>query len=166
MGDDVVPYDRPVSLDLLRKDIDERAEKLRRDCAADKRLARRLALSAVVLSAMTTITLGLPPFSEDASVQLEVTALVLSTSVTVLAATATFLKPDQLWVISARAMVEMYDLRDDLKHAEKTESANQEVLRVFYARYKAILARRNASWSSARREGARGSSGPVQDQLT
>ena len=140
-----------IDYDTLTKDIERQIDNFQKWSKSDKSKTTTVTIASGLASAVTTVAIGLVKFVPDGfSDPLQALALIVSASVTVLLTWDRLFQHKSLWLQNARARRKFLALRDDLKHANATNSVNQELLKISYSEYKAILEERNSAWEKMR----------------
>ena len=140
-----------IDYDTLTADIDRQISSFQKWSKNDKSKTTAVTIVSGIASAVTTVAIGLVKFVPDGfSDVLQALALVVSAAVTVILAWDRLFQHKSLWLQNARAKRKFLALRDDLKHANATNSVNQELLKMFYSEYKAIFEERNSAWEKMR----------------
>jgi len=137
-------------LAILRAQIDHSVKWFRDARRRNRRNAFLLRFGTAALSAATTVVLGLQGF-ETYRVLLKNVALILSASVTVIAAWESFFNHRELWVRYTATLGLLRGLQSDLEYA-CAGNIQAEGLDVFHDRLNAILRETNASWLQLRDE--------------
>jgi len=136
-----------INIEELKKDVDER-KKWARDYRDDvKRKSSYVAVYMGIVSAITTVCIGIVAFLPQSSTIFGIISLVSSASVTVVAAWDGIFRHKKLWVTSAMMLDALMELDTDIRHAEKSSSGiTQNQTNKFYSRYKQIMKDYNKKW--------------------
>lgn len=140
------------NLSILKKDIEHALKRLVGYRLENKKKAEIVVVATATISAATTIAIGLIPLWDRGEAAFRVIALVLSTSLTVLAAWDGLYNHKRLWLLQAEIVNKLYDILDDIKHLEATGAVDQEALNELYVRYKAAFGEFNSQWREMRTE--------------
>lgn len=140
------------SFELLKKDVAaiiKRAQAGRKD---DRRKAAFIAIYMGVVSAITTVCIGIVTFVSDKYSNLfGIVSLLSSASVTVVAAWDGIFHHKKLWINWVVMLNELYELENDIRHTEATSNVvTQEQINTFYSRYKKIMRDTNERWYKIR----------------
>lgn len=146
----VNPLSFEVDLDILNKSIEERVLSLASSGKGDKRKATFVVVMGAIMSATTTCLLGMSKFIPEFEIELQISALIISSALTILLTWDKLFNHKRLWVMSMISLREFYELRDDIRHAIATKTLTSSVLVDFYLKYKQILLNRNQAWDSIR----------------
>lgn len=143
-------------------EIDANIEELKRDLAnmidrswknrrSDRRKSAFVAVYVGIVSAVTTVCIGIVSFLPERSNVFGIVALLTSASLTVVSAWDGIFHHKKLWINTAKTLNELYDLDGDIRHAEAgANGCNQAQANVFYARYKTIMGDCNERWYKIR----------------
>lgn len=129
--------------------IIKRAQAGRKD---DRRKAAFIAIYMGVVSAITTVCIGIVTFVSDKYSNLfGIVSLLSSASVTVVAAWDGIFHHKKLWINWVVMLNELYELENDIRHTEATSNVvTQEQINTFYSRYKKIMRDTNERWYKIR----------------
>jgi hypothetical protein len=142
----LIKADKVKLLDDVKKSIIKLSH--RKD--SDKKKTTIIITLVSVGSSITTVLIGLSSYFSDISVIFNITALVVSASVTVLSAWDKLFNHKRLWIMQAEALNAFKELDDDIKHLEATNSLSEEALNICYLRYKKIYSKWNSTWMDLR----------------
>lgn len=137
-------------LDFLKVSIAERLKNIDSKRIYYRRQAFSAYILTAVLSAITTILLGLkiPELNEF----VRISALVITTVITVISAYNAFFNNKELWIANNIARNRFYKLHFEIEYAEKApDTISDEVVTGFKNSYQEILDDLNATWQKTRR---------------
>jgi hypothetical protein len=136
----------------LKKTLDDVTVKMKKWRNDDKRKAAFVAVYIGLVSAITTVCIGIVTFLPESSRSVfGIISLVSSASLTVVAAWDGIFHHKKLWINEARTMNELYELEADIRHAEKSSSGiTQKQANDLYIRYKKIMSAWNERWYKIR----------------
>lgn len=140
------------NIEQTKADIDARiiwAKASRKD---DKKKSAFVAIYMGVVSAITTVCIGIVSFLPDTySDFFGIISLLSSASLTVIVAWDGIFHHKKLWINAAITLNELYELEADIRHTEAGENGvSQEQANDFYARYKTIMKETNERWYKIR----------------
>lgn len=118
----------------------------------DKNKTNFVAIYGGLVSALTTVLIGLASYIKVYDTTFQVAALITSSSLTVVAAWDGLFKHKKLWIIQASALNRFYELRNDINHMEKSGKLTPDVVNEFYVQYKHIYNQLNGKWLSLRED--------------
>lgn len=139
----------------LENDVTDQIHSFKKKRDRNRSWAFRVALMTSVLSAATTVVVGITGYWKEAAPVFNVIALVMSASVTVVLSLDRFFNHKKLWITYTGTLVQLYDLYADMKHLKavcpdfNTTDAKAAV-DSFYGRYKSILSKTNKDWATFR----------------
>ena len=107
--------DQKKRLNWLEEEIDKIVERYKADAGRHKKVAFRLRILSVLLSAIITIFLGLKLENVSVSNVLSNIALILSAAITVVGAYEAFFDPRALWVRETITFARLKDLQRDFR---------------------------------------------------
>ena len=145
------------NLDILERDISDRISSFSYYRDNNKTKAFWIVMITAILSAVTTIFIGLSqyfPANSGWPKILSGIALVTSGSITVLSAFDGLFNHKKLWISYVSSLVQFYELQTDIKHYKSSGEESQEIVDKFYLRYKEILGEVNSNWLRLRTESA------------
>ena len=136
-----------VNIEELKREVDKR-KKWARDYRDNvKKKSAFVAVYVGIVSAITTVCIGIVAFLPQSSTLFGIIALVSSASVTVVAAWDGIFRHKKLWITAAMTLDALMELDTDIRHAEKSFSGiTQDQTNKFYSRYKQIMRDYNARW--------------------
>ncbi len=141
------------SIEILNQDVSSQIENVRRKVARDKRKATNVAVYVGVVSAITTVSIGIVGFlPTDYEKVFGILSLVASASTTVIAAWDGIFHHKKLWINAVGTLNELHSLERDIKHVQAAgpESSNQDQINQLYSRFKEILNSTNERWQKIR----------------
>lgn len=143
--------------------IDANIEQVKSDVAArikwaqssrndDKKKSAFVAVYMGIVSAITTVCIGIVSFLPDGySNAFGIISLLTSASLTVVAAWDGIFHHKKLWVNASKTLNALYELDTDIRHAEASASGvSQDQSNEFYERYKQIMRDTNERWYKLR----------------
>ena len=136
--------------ETLVEDLNRTIDQLFKWKNSEKRKTNFVAVYGGLVSALTTVLIGLASYLQEYATQFQVLALLTSSSLTVVAAWDSLFRHKKLWVIQASVLHKFYELRNDIKHMEKSKQLTAEVVNQFYIRYKEIYGSLNQKWIDLR----------------
>jgi hypothetical protein len=129
-------------LEWLTAEVDRLVTRYQGEASRHKKVAFRLRILTVFLSAIVTVLLGLKLGNAEAVAYFSNVALVFSAAISVLSAYEAFFDPRALWVRETVTFARLKDLQRDLRFwASGTDagSIDQPALEMFKRRLDAIL---------------------------
>ena len=140
-------------LDLVKSDLDQRINRTNSRRQRDKRKAAFVAVYTGVVSAITTICIGIVTFlPSEWSNLFGIASLLTSTSLTVVDAWDGIFGHKRLWINAQSTLNAFKGLRYDIKHVEATSASGvpQETINDIYRSYKNILEESHQKWMNLR----------------
>lgn len=141
------------SIEVLSEELSRQIESVRLKVARDKRKATSVALYVGVVSAITTVCIGIVGFlPEEYGEIFGIFSLIASASTTVIAAWDGIFDHKKLWISEVGTLNELRSLEIDIKHVQaiSSDEANQDQINHLYARFKEILNSKNDRWQRIR----------------
>ncbi len=139
-----------VDINILKSNIDYHIDKLGQDQKLDKNKTTYIAIYNGFSAAATTALIGISQYIEKYDYIFQIMALLVSATQAILNAWDNLFNHKGLWIIAARSRRKFYALREDIQHAESTQTLTPELTRYFYNTYKSILEERNKAWDELR----------------
>jgi len=135
-------------IEQVKSDVTEKKMRMKAYRKSDKRKSAFVAVYMGVVSAITTICIGIVSFLPDIySNSFGIASLLTSASLTVLLAWDGIFNHKKLWINSAKAFDELDELDLDIRHVEASSSeVSQDQTNEFYERYKSIMKDNNERW--------------------
>jgi len=140
------------NIDILKKDINLSLENLRKRRRGNKKKAEYVVVASAVISAVTTISIGLSSLVETWSSIFQGIALILSASLTIIATWDGFYNHKRLWLLQADIVNRLQDIKSDIRHLEANGKPNQQSINDLYSRYKSSFREFNEQWKDLRAE--------------
>ncbi len=139
-------------IEKLKNDVAERINKSQYRRSDDKRKAAFVAVYVGLVSAITTVCIGIVSFlPEFYSNVFGIISLISSASLTVVSAWDGIFHHKKLWINTAITLNELYELDTDIRHTESADDGiSQKQANVFYTRYKKIRKEANERWYKIR----------------
>ena len=135
------------NIEELKKELENRINAVHSWKDDDKRKSTFVAVYLGVVSAITTVCIGIVAFLPESYKVFGIISLISSASVTVVAAWDGLFHHKKLWIHYAMTYNEFRDLERDIRHAEKSSSGiTQDQTNKFYSRYKQIMKDHNERW--------------------
>ena len=139
-------------------DLKQLVNAFEKECHDNKRVALRLKISSVLLSATVTVCLGLKFQAATGSIQTALSniALALSAMITVVAAYEAFFDPRSVWIRETIAYTKLRNLKREFEfwaagcEGETLESAEAEELENFKRKLDEILIESLKHWMKIR----------------
>jgi hypothetical protein len=139
------------NIEELKKELENRINAVRSWRDDDKRKSTFVAVYLGLVSAITTVSIGIVAFLPEAYKIFGIISLFSSASVTVVAAWDGLFHHKKLWIHYAMTYNEFRDLERDIRHAEKSPSAvTQDQTNEFYSRFNQIVKDDNKRWYGIR----------------
>ena len=140
------------NLGILLEDLDKQIEEVQSRVGRDKVKAMRIAIYVGVISAITTVCIGVVGFlPKEYEPFFGIVSLVASASTTVIAAWDGVFHHKKLWINAVHTLNELRMLELDLKHLQVAGAeAEQEQINALYERFKEILSANNDRWQKIR----------------
>lgn len=101
-------------------------------------------------SATTTALIGLGSYFPDAANIFYIPALLVSASLTIVTAWDNLYRHKDLWIMNVKARNNFYNLKEDIEHAKRTKTLDQNQLKTFFQRYRDTLSESSRSWEAMR----------------
>lgn len=139
-----------VDLEYLRENIDHHINRLGQNQRIDKRYATWITLYNAFSGAAITAAIGASQFLPKLEVPLQILALLLGATQAIINAFGSLFEHKRLWIIAAQSRRRFFSLREDIVHAERSGSLDEELLSEFYERYKLGLEHENNAWDELR----------------
>ncbi len=136
--------------ELLKAQIKQALIKLKTRKEDDKTKTMFVVTYAAVISALTTILIGLSSYLSSYSIYFNIAALITSASVTVIHSWDKLFSHKKLWLLEVQIYRELKDLEEDIEHLEKTGNLHQENINECYVRYKQSIRKWNSEWQEMR----------------
>ena len=139
-------------IEQLKSDLALQMKRTRANRTVDKRKSAFVAVYVGIVSAVTTVCIGIVSFIPTEYANLfGLASLLTSASLTVVIAWDGIFHHKKLWINAAMAFNELCDLDTDIRHAQaKSSNINQTQANAFYERYKEILRAHNERWYKIR----------------
>ncbi len=135
----------------LKSDIETGIKSLRKYQKGNKRKTTSIALYGGIVSALTTISIGLAAYTTDKyETAFKVAALIFSASLVVVHAWDGLFSHKELWKLQASTANNLRVLKIDIEHMEKSNTLTQVKINKCYIRYKAIFKEHNEAWQALR----------------
>ena len=143
--------DNQKQIDFLKKQIEDAIGALYKRRKNNKGKTFYIQMTTTILSSISTIILGLK--IEDYQEFTRITALVISTLITIIVGVDAFYNHKRLWLTYADTLNEMYSLRFDLDYRllASAELTNEELAN-FKNKYQSILDSSNQKWMKLRED--------------
>ena len=143
--------DFKVNIDIFESDIKTRIANFERKQADNKRKTMYVVVFGALISATTTVLIGLSKIWIDLDKYLSTFALITSSSLSVLYAWDALFNHRKLWVNYTDALNKLYDIETDLRHLKVSSlEENEQKVNLLYENYKLILKELNEEWKSMR----------------
>lgn len=139
-----------VDLGYLQENLEHHIERLDRSERVDKKYTTWITLYSAFSGAAIAAILGIAQFIPELETPLEIFAILLGATQAIINAYSSLFGHKRLWIIAAQSRRRFSRLREDLTHAEKTGSLNDDLLSDFYERYKEGLEIENSAWDELR----------------
>lgn len=136
------------SLIFLKEEIKERISGINQSRTYYRKIAFWAYLSITILSALTTIILGLNLKSFEE--QLRIIALLLSGLITIISAYNSYFDNKQMWIANNIALNDFYKLNFDIEFAQSNSNITELLIEEYKIEYQNILDRLNSSWTNSR----------------
>lgn len=140
----------PANLDVLKSDLADSIARLTEYRRDNKTKADRVVFWGAVISASTTVSIGLGGLIASGSLFFQGLALLLSASLTVLTAWDGLYNHKRLWIIQASVLNELYQIQTDIRHLEASNALDQNAVNELYDRYQSAFEEYNAQWQEMR----------------
>ncbi len=139
-------------IEQLKNDLATQIQRTRANRADDKRKSAFVAVYVGIVSAVTTVCIGIVSFlPKHYAGVFGIASLLTSASLTVVAAWDGIFRHKKLWINAATTLNELYELDADIRHTQgSSNGVNQAQANLFYARYKTILRDSNERWYKIR----------------
>jgi hypothetical protein len=127
------------NIEELKDDINRRICFEKRRIDRDRRESLLFAVYLGVVSAITTVCIGIGKFLPGSNNIFGIVSLIASASVTVISAWDGIFHFKKIWISSDMTHKELLDLDMDIRHSEKSSSGiTQDQANQFYSRFKKI----------------------------
>ena len=140
----------PANLEILKKDLGDSLSSLRKLRRGNKKKAEYVVIAAAAISALTTVSIGLISLVSNWSPFFQILALILSASLTVLTAWDGLYNHKRLWLLQAGIVNNLRQIETDLKHVEKLQDVDQNLINELYLRYRNAFEQYNLQWQEMR----------------
>lgn len=147
------------NLDVLANDIEGQIEGFKKRRNDNKRKAANIVIAGSVISAVTTILIGISTTISNVAYTkiFSVLAIVASSSLAILQAWDGLFNHKRLWAQYADTLNRLYEIETDIRHTKaKAEhdkkEIEQRVIDELYMKYKDILRGTNEQWLKLRIE--------------
>ena len=139
-------------IEQVKTDVAAKIQWARASRREDKKKSAFVAIYMGVVSAITTICIGIVSYLPITySNFFGIVSLLTSASLTVVAAWDGIFHHKKLWINAARTLNELYELNIDIRHTETgTNGVSQEQANEFFERYKKIMKDTNERWYKIR----------------
>lgn len=139
-------------IEQLKSDLSRQIQRTRNNRGDDKRKSAFVAIYVGIVSAVTTVCIGIVSFvPKEYSGIFGVASRLTSASLTVVTAWDGIFHHKKLWINSAITLNELYEIEADMRPAQTSPNViNQAQANAFYARYKEILRASNERWYKIR----------------
>jgi hypothetical protein len=140
------------NIEQVKLDVARQIQRMKDGRINDKRKSAFVAIYTGVVSSITTICIGIVSFiPESYSNIFGLISLLTSASLTVVIAWDSIFQHKKLWVNTATALNEFYELDTDIRHLEANPNGiTQTLTNQIYERYKKILKDNNDRWKNIR----------------
>ncbi|MBK8486101.1 MAG: SLATT domain-containing protein [Saprospiraceae bacterium] len=135
---------------LLKERLQSTIIKLKDRKEDDKNKTMFVVTYGAIISALTTILIGLSSYISSYSIYFNIAALFSSASITVIHSWDKLFSHKKLWLLEAQIYRELKELEEDIEHLEKTGNLHQDFLNQCYDRYKQIIKKWNTDWLEMR----------------
>lgn len=136
-------------VDFLKTQLENAIKSLHNRRMENKRKAFRIQIATTILSAVSTIVLGLKVEGKEEHTR--IFALIVSSTITVITAIDAFYNHKRLWLTYADSLNAMYALRYDFDYRLfGTAEITVDELNRFKDRYQEILNNNNEKWMKMR----------------
>jgi len=136
-------------IQFLKDNLEEAINSLYKRRKDEESKAYRLQMSTTILSSITTVILGLKLTGFEETTR--ITALIISSLITIISAVETFWSHKKLWRTYAETLHGLYTLRFDFEfRLLNSEELKSEELIHFKNRYQEILESSNEKWMKSR----------------
>lgn len=139
-----------VDLEYLRENIDYHIERLGHNQRIDKKYTTWITLYNAFSGAAINAAIGISQYVSAMEVVLQILAILLGATQAIINAFGSLFGHKRLWIIAAQSRRRFFGLREDLIHAEKTGTLDDDLLSEFYQRYKDGLEIENKTWDELR----------------
>lgn len=143
-------FNHKVDLELLKKNVNYHIDRLGENQRRDKKHTTRITLYNAFSAAAITAIIGLSKYIPLLEDPLQIFAIIIGATQAVINAYGSLFGHKQLWVIAAQSRRGFLGLREDIMHAENTDTITDELKEEFYLEYKAILGAEHSSWDDLR----------------
>ncbi len=139
-------------IEQLKSDLAAEIQRTRANRATDKRKSAFVAIYVGIVSAVTTVCIGIVSFlPKNYAWVFGILALLTSASLTVVAAWDGIFHHKKLWINTARTLNELYELDADIRHTQASSNGlKQAQANLFYVRFKTIMQDCNERWYKIR----------------
>jgi len=136
--------------DLLKSRLTEMIRKIKGQKNQDKGIAAFVVTYGALISALTTVLIGLSSYLSNFALYFNIAALITSATVTVIQAWDKLFNHKRLWIIQSEVINRLKELNEDLAHLEASDKLGQNEANECYERYKEIMRKWNSDWKELR----------------
>lgn len=136
------------NIEQVKSDVAARIKWVQTSRKDDKKKSAFVAVYMGIVSAITTVCIGIVSFLPDSYSNIfGIISLLTSASLTVVAAWDGIFHHKKLWINASKTLNELYELDTDIRHIESSSNGvSQDQANEFYECYKQIMRDSNERW--------------------